>query len=199
MTAQLRSLDLAFFDLSARVKLRINGSDRLRFLNGQLTNDIRKATGTVAVEACVLSAKGKLEAHLFVHQDVESFLRHESRHHSEDGTARRTGKLDAIKQQIAAEEFSIKMARIVSVRQEAIRRRIPARIVRAIQNSGELVRVFAQHDIEPAAAFRRQHFAAKTLAHGRDLIGENDAALEQIHSPEELQAAQREVAFRKIR
>jgi folate-binding Fe-S cluster repair protein YgfZ len=60
MTAQHRSLDRAFYDLSARVKLRISGRDRLRFLNGQLTNDIRKATDTNAVEACILNAKGKL-------------------------------------------------------------------------------------------------------------------------------------------
>jgi folate-binding protein YgfZ len=74
MTAQPRSLDRAFFDLSARVKLRVSGSDRLRFLNGQLTNDIRKATEANAVEACVLNAKGKMEAHLFVHSQAESFL-----------------------------------------------------------------------------------------------------------------------------
>jgi len=73
MTAQLRSLDLAFFDLSARVKLRINGSDRLRFLNGQLTNDIRKATDTNAIEACILNAKGKLEAHVFARTEGDSF------------------------------------------------------------------------------------------------------------------------------
>src|SRR5258708_30976170 len=74
MTAQLRLLDRGFFDLSARVKLRVSGSDRLRFLNGQLTNDVRKATETNAVEACVLNAKGKMEAHLFVHAKEDSFL-----------------------------------------------------------------------------------------------------------------------------
>jgi tRNA-modifying protein YgfZ len=74
MTAQLRLLDRGFFDLSARVKLRVSGSDRLRFLNGQLTNDIRKATETNAVEACVLNAKGKMEAHLFVHAKADSFI-----------------------------------------------------------------------------------------------------------------------------
>src|SRR5947207_15598036 len=74
MTAQLRSLDRAFFDLSARVKVRVSGSDRLRFLNGQLTNDIRKATDTNAIEACVLSAKGKLEAHVFAHVKGDSFI-----------------------------------------------------------------------------------------------------------------------------
>ena len=74
MTAQLRSLDRAFFDLSARVKLRVSGADRLRFLNGQLTNDIRNATETTAVEACVLNAKGKLEAHLFAHTEADLFI-----------------------------------------------------------------------------------------------------------------------------
>ena len=73
MTAQLRSTE-QFFDLSARVKLRVSGADRLRFLNGQLTNDVRKATETNAVEACVLNAKGKMEARLFVHAQAESFL-----------------------------------------------------------------------------------------------------------------------------
>ena len=74
MTAQHRSLARAFFDLSARVKLRINGSDRLRFLNGQLTNDIRKATDTNAIEVCILNAKGKLEAHVFAHAEGDSFF-----------------------------------------------------------------------------------------------------------------------------
>jgi len=73
MKAQLRSLDRRFFDLSARVKLRVSGSDRLRFLNGQLTNDVHKATDTNAIEACVLNAKGKMEAHLFAHAKGDSF------------------------------------------------------------------------------------------------------------------------------
>jgi folate-binding protein YgfZ len=74
MTAQLRSLDRAFFDLSARVKLRVSGIDGLRFLNGQLTNDIRKTTETNAIEACVLTAKGKMDAHLFAHVKGGSFI-----------------------------------------------------------------------------------------------------------------------------
>ena len=68
------SFDRVFFDLSSRVKLRISGSDRLRFLNGQLTNDIRRATETNAIEACVLNAKGKMDAHLFLHTEADSFL-----------------------------------------------------------------------------------------------------------------------------
>ena len=63
-----------FLDLSARAKLRVTGVDRLRFLNGQMTNDLRKATETTAIEACVLNAKGKLDAHIFIAALGESFL-----------------------------------------------------------------------------------------------------------------------------
>ena len=74
MTARLTSNDLLFFDLSARAKLRVTGADRLRFLNGQLTNDVRRGTETSAIEACVLNAKGKMDAHLFVRANGDSFL-----------------------------------------------------------------------------------------------------------------------------
>ena len=61
-------------DLSARAKFRVAGADRFRFLNGQITNDLRKASDTVAIEACVLNAKGKLNAHIFVAAFGEAFL-----------------------------------------------------------------------------------------------------------------------------
>lgn len=64
----------AFFDLSSRVKLRLTGADRLRFLNGQITNDVRKATVNAAIQASVLNAKGKLSADIFVSTDEDSFL-----------------------------------------------------------------------------------------------------------------------------
>lgn len=61
-------------DLSARAKLRVSGADRFRFLNGQITNDLHKASETLAIEACVLNAKGKLNAHIFITALAESFL-----------------------------------------------------------------------------------------------------------------------------
>ena len=63
-----------FFDLSSRIKLRVTGADRERFLQGQLTNDIRKATETTTIEACVLNARGKLNAHLFIAGEGGAFL-----------------------------------------------------------------------------------------------------------------------------
>jgi folate-binding protein YgfZ len=63
-----------FFDCSRRVKLRITGADASRFLNGQITNDLRKATATSAIQASILNAKGKLSAHIFISADADAFL-----------------------------------------------------------------------------------------------------------------------------
>ena len=64
----------AFFDLSPRVKLRVTGADALRFLNGQVTNDVRKATPESAIQASVLSAKGKMNANVFISREADSFV-----------------------------------------------------------------------------------------------------------------------------
>lgn len=64
----------ALFDLSSRVKLRAGGADALRFLNGQITNDLRKATATAAIQASVLNAKGKVNANVFVSVEGNSFM-----------------------------------------------------------------------------------------------------------------------------
>lgn len=62
-----------FFDFSGRSKLQITGTDRVRFLNGQLTNNVSKATADAAIEACILSAKGKLNGHVFLASGPDCF------------------------------------------------------------------------------------------------------------------------------
>jgi folate-binding protein YgfZ len=62
-----------FFDLSPRTKLRVSGNDRLRFLNGQLTNDVQKATASAAISAALLNAKGRMEGHVFVSSGADWF------------------------------------------------------------------------------------------------------------------------------
>src|SRR5438128_7150078 len=63
----------SLFDLSPRIKLRVTGADRLRYLNGQLTNDVSKATRSSALAACVLNAKGRMEAHVFISAVKDAF------------------------------------------------------------------------------------------------------------------------------
>lgn len=54
------------FDLSDRAKFVVSGADALRFLNGQLTNDVAALAPGQALYACALTVKGKLCADLYV-------------------------------------------------------------------------------------------------------------------------------------
>lgn len=51
-----------FFYLPERLLIRVTGSDRLRYLNGQVTNDLRRLVPGEAMQACLLTPKGKLSA-----------------------------------------------------------------------------------------------------------------------------------------
>ena len=63
-----------FFDLLARTKIRVGGNDRLRYLNGQVTNDLSKATSDSAIAACVLNVKGRIDAHVFISAGEDSIF-----------------------------------------------------------------------------------------------------------------------------
>ncbi len=64
----------ALIDLSDRAKLRLRGADRLRFLNGQVSNDMRKASAAESVYTCVMTIKGKMCADAFVHAGADFLL-----------------------------------------------------------------------------------------------------------------------------
>ncbi|MEO7723699.1 MAG: glycine cleavage T C-terminal barrel domain-containing protein [Chthoniobacterales bacterium] len=65
---------MPLFDLSGRPKFRLTGSDRVRFLNGQVTNDVRKANANWSMPACVLTAKGKTDAFIFIRAEAEALF-----------------------------------------------------------------------------------------------------------------------------
>jgi folate-binding protein YgfZ len=54
--------------------LRVTGADRLRFLNGQMSNDLRRLEPGEARQALVLTARGKLCAPVFVWLEPEAIL-----------------------------------------------------------------------------------------------------------------------------
>ena len=74
MTEELHSIDGKFIDFSAHIKLRVAGNDRLRFLNGQITADIRKAGTSNSIQACLLDAKGRMTAHISILAAPDHFL-----------------------------------------------------------------------------------------------------------------------------
>ena len=63
-----------YLDLSDRAKLRLTGADRVRFLNGQVSNDVRRATAGNSVYTGVMTIKGRLCADAFVHAADDSLL-----------------------------------------------------------------------------------------------------------------------------
>lgn len=74
--ARLRA-EGGFFPIAAVspvARFALSGADRLRYLNGQVSNDLRKLAPGQAMQACVLSAKGKLDAVIWVWNEPERLL-----------------------------------------------------------------------------------------------------------------------------
>lgn len=63
-----------YVDLTARAKLRLTGADRVRFLNGQVSNDVCGASAERSVYTGVMTIKGKLCADAFVHAGSDFLL-----------------------------------------------------------------------------------------------------------------------------
>ncbi len=65
---------MQFLDLTSHVRLRLTGPDRVRYLNGQVTNDVRKAAADAVLWAGVTNHKGKLEALVSIHAGLDGAL-----------------------------------------------------------------------------------------------------------------------------
>jgi len=62
------------FDLAARAKFQLTGADRVRYLNGQVSNDVRRLGKDAAISACVMTAKGKMNALIWITASGEALL-----------------------------------------------------------------------------------------------------------------------------
>jgi folate-binding protein YgfZ len=81
----------AILDLSGRAVWRLSGGDRVRYLNGQVTNDIRRLRADAAMQACVTTAKGRLCGVIYVSSEAD-FLRIDSEGELREGLAGRLEK-----------------------------------------------------------------------------------------------------------
>jgi folate-binding protein YgfZ len=61
-------------DLSSSVKLRLTGPDALRYLNGQVSNDVRRIADGSSLPACLCTHKGKLEALVMIARTGDAFF-----------------------------------------------------------------------------------------------------------------------------
>ncbi len=57
-----------------RAIFQLTGSDRVRYLNGQITQDVTLASTSQAVYSAITTAKGKMEGDLYVREYQESLL-----------------------------------------------------------------------------------------------------------------------------
>jgi folate-binding protein YgfZ len=78
----------ALLDLTPRTLLRLTGADRVRYLNGQITCDVRRLRPGAAIPACVTTARGKLSGVIFVSATAD-FLRIDADASLRDGLAAR--------------------------------------------------------------------------------------------------------------
>jgi len=64
-----------FFPLRSVARFALMGSDRVRYLNGQCSNDVRKLSpGSDAIQACILSARGKLDALVWIWSESDRLV-----------------------------------------------------------------------------------------------------------------------------
>jgi folate-binding protein YgfZ len=71
--ARLRA-EGGWFSLRDVARFAVTGSDRLRYLNGQVSNDLRKLHPGEAMQACILSAKGRLDGVLWLWAEPERIV-----------------------------------------------------------------------------------------------------------------------------
>ena len=61
-------------DLSNRGRLVLRGADRVRFLQGMVTNDVDKLAVGASLRAAMLTPKGRVVADMLIRKDEDSFL-----------------------------------------------------------------------------------------------------------------------------
>jgi folate-binding protein YgfZ len=57
--------------LQDRFGLRVSGADAERYLNGQVTNDVRRASCEQSINACVTDARGRLEGEIVLRREAD--------------------------------------------------------------------------------------------------------------------------------
>lgn len=70
----LPSLEGRWHAPEPRAVFRLTGPDRIRFLNGQVSNNVSGPLEAEAIAACLCSLKGKVEALVWIHAEGETLV-----------------------------------------------------------------------------------------------------------------------------
>lgn len=71
---QSTDLDLEEDDEISCSRIRVTGPDAERYLNGQVSNDVRLTEDGRIIDACLLDAKGRLQFYVQIHREDEDFI-----------------------------------------------------------------------------------------------------------------------------
>lgn len=63
-----------WFSVQHVARFVLTGADRVRYLNGQVSNDVRKLVPGRAMQACVLSAKGRLDGVVWIWAEGDALI-----------------------------------------------------------------------------------------------------------------------------
>ena len=74
MNVTEEEINRRWVDLSDRAVFRLTGPDSVRYLNGQVTNDVTKVDKTNSLPACLCNAKGKVQALVWISKEGNSLL-----------------------------------------------------------------------------------------------------------------------------
>lgn len=69
-------------------RIRVAGPDAERYLNGQVSNDVRLTEDGRIIDACLLDAKGRLQFHVQIHREDQDFIVEGPDHLAEELLAR---------------------------------------------------------------------------------------------------------------
>jgi folate-binding protein YgfZ len=62
------------FPVPEGIRLRFSGRDAFRYLNGQVTRDLKRLQVGEVIQACLLNPKGKLIAEVLIHREGEDLI-----------------------------------------------------------------------------------------------------------------------------
>ncbi len=143
-----------FYVLPERLLIRVTGNDRLRYLNGQLTNDLKRLVLGEAMQACLLTPKGKLSAVLWVTLEQESILLEAPLELSEELLARLERYLvaDDVMLEIVSSEPTIHI--FGALMKESFFEKVPGIFISRLNLSGKDIKISAL-----PADFLKQHQA----------------------------------------
>src|SRR5262249_4878531 len=133
------------------------------------------------------------------HEDFETLLLHYASHHPKDRPARIGCEVHLLQERLTTNLFSTQASCIVRRGKQTIRRRIPARVIYAVPNRTEPMRIFPQHSIQTASTCRCQDFAPVVLAHSGGSVSVKNSAFKKIQPSEKLDAVERKEPLRQIR